>query len=201
MGTQGIKDSLGSWKHFSLNIWWFCLCTGYSNRPTASNTILCHWKYSNKAIYTTASITCGWAGGVTQMWWPFGVNSHCMMDGWTEGWMDGRMNGRTDRPMDQQTYLPVEMQFYISGMFLGLPDNIQKEKPSFFNFENNWLPTDRRTNGRTNRWTDKASYRDAWTHLKCRCGQAGVRRRGAFHQRASSGNLQSDKKMSLRNVY
>ena len=27
-------------------------------------------------------------------------------------------------------------------MFLGLP-NIQEEKPSFFNFENNWLPTAR----------------------------------------------------------
>ena len=41
------------------------------------------------------------------------------------------------------------MQFYISVMFLGLPDNVQEEKPSFFYFENNWLPTDRRTDGRT----------------------------------------------------
>ena len=54
---------------------------------------------------------------------------------------------------DQQTYLPIEMQFYISEMFLSLPDNIQEEKPSILNFENNWLrtdgPTDRRTDGRT----------------------------------------------------
>ena len=55
-----------------------------------------------------------------------------------------------ERRTDQQTYLPIEMQFYISVMFLGLPDNIQEEKPSFFNFENNWLPTD----GRTDRPTD-----------------------------------------------
>ena len=58
-----------------------------------------------------------------------------------------------DTRMDQQTYLPIEMQFYISEMFLSLPDNIQEEKPSILNFENNWLwtdgPTDRRTDGRT----------------------------------------------------
>ena len=35
------------------------------------------------------------------------------------------------RGTDQQTYLPVEMQFYISVMFLGLPDDIHEEKPSF----------------------------------------------------------------------
>ena len=29
-----------------------------------------------------------------------------------------------------------------------------------------WLPTGRPTDGRTDRWRDKASYRDAWTHLK-----------------------------------
>ena len=38
--------------------------------------------------------------------------------------------------MDQLAYLPKEMQFYISMMFLGLPDNIHEEKPSFFDFEN-----------------------------------------------------------------
>ena len=63
-----------------------------------------------------------------------------------------------ERRTDQQTYLPIEMQFYISMMFLGLPDDIHEEKPSFFNFENNWLPTDGRTDG--------PSYRDARTHLK-----------------------------------
>ena len=59
-----------------------------------------------------------------------------------------------ERRTDQQTYLPIEMQFYISVMFLGLPDNIQEEKPSFFNFENNWLPTDGPTDRRTDRRTD-----------------------------------------------
>ena len=37
----------------------------------------------------------------------------------------------TERQTDQQSYLPVEMQFYISLMFLGLPDDIHEEKPSF----------------------------------------------------------------------
>ena len=62
------------------------------------------------------------------------------------------------------------MQFYISVMFLGLPDNIQEEKPSFFNFENGYGPTDRRTDrrtdGRTDGPTDGPSYRDARTHLE-----------------------------------
>ncbi len=39
-----------------------------------------------------------------------------------------------DRRADQQTYLPVEMQIYISVMFLGLPDDIHEEKPSFLDF-------------------------------------------------------------------
>ena len=39
-----------------------------------------------------------------------------------------------ERRTDQQTYLPVEVQFYISVMFLGLPVNTQEEKPSFFLF-------------------------------------------------------------------
>ena len=55
---------------------------------------------------------------------------------------------------DQQTYLPVEMQFYISVMFLGLPDDILEEKPSFLQFKKNALRTDRRTNGRTDGRTD-----------------------------------------------
>ena len=54
------------------------------------------------------------------------------------------------------------MQFYISVIFLGFPDKIHKEKPSFLDVENNWLRTDRRTDGRT----DRPSYRDARTHLK-----------------------------------
>ena len=61
-----------------------------------------------------------------------------------------------DRRTDQHTYLPVEMQFYISVMFLGLPDDIHDEKPSFLQFEKKRItdrqtdqPTDRRTDGRT----------------------------------------------------
>ncbi len=54
------------------------------------------------------------------------------------------------------------MQFYISVMFLGLPDDIHEEIPSFLEFKKNALPTNRRTDGRT----DRPSYRDARTHLK-----------------------------------
>ena len=58
-----------------------------------------------------------------------------------------------DRQTDQKAYFPIEMQFYISVMFLGFPDEIHIEMPSFLDFENNWLrtdrPTDRRTDGRT----------------------------------------------------
>ncbi len=58
------------------------------------------------------------------------------------------------------------MQFYISVMLLGFPDKIHEEKPSFLDFENNWLRTDGPTDGRT----DRPSYRDARTHLKRREG-------------------------------
>ena len=34
--------------------------------------------------------------------------------------------------MDGPIDLPVEMQFYISVMFLGLPNAIHEEKPSYF---------------------------------------------------------------------
>ena len=72
--------------------------------------------------------------------------------------------------IDQQTYLPEEMQFYISMMFLGLPDDIHEEKPSFLQSKKNALRTDGRTDGRTDqptdRRTDRPSYRDARTHLK-----------------------------------
>ena len=33
-----------------------------------------------------------------------------------------------DRPTDRQTYLPLEMQFYISALFLGIHDEIHKEQ-------------------------------------------------------------------------
>ena len=56
----------------------------------------------------------------------------------------------TDRQTDQQAYFPKETQFYISVMFLGFPNKFHKEKPSFLDFENNWL----RTDGRTDRPTD-----------------------------------------------
>ena len=71
-----------------------------------------------------------------------------------------------DRRTDQQAYFPIEMQFYISAMFVGFPDEIHEEKPSFLDFENNWLRTDRRTDGPTDGRTDRPGYRDARTHLK-----------------------------------
>ena len=37
------------------------------------------------------------------------------------------------------------MQFYISVMFLGFPNEIYEEKLSFLDFENKWVLTDRRT--------------------------------------------------------
>ena len=55
-----------------------------------------------------------------------------------------------DRRTDQQTYFPIEMQFYVSVMFLGFPDKIREEKPSFSDFEKeNWLRTDRPNEGLT----------------------------------------------------
>ena len=47
-------------------------------------------------------------------------------------------------------------------MFLGLPDDIHEEKPSFLQFKKNALPTD----GPTDRRTDRPSFRDARKHLK-----------------------------------
>ncbi len=59
-----------------------------------------------------------------------------------------------DRRSDQQPYLPVKMQFYNSVMFLGLPDDIHGEKPSFLEFEKNALRTHRPTDGPTDGQTD-----------------------------------------------
>ena len=58
-------------------------------------------------------------------------------------------DGRTDQP----TYLPVEMQFYLSVMFLDLPDDKHEEKPLF---KKNALDrqTNRRTDGPTDGQTD-----------------------------------------------
>ena len=55
-----------------------------------------------------------------------------------------------DRRTDQQAYFPIKMQFYISAMFGGFPEELHEEKPSFLDFENNWL----RTDGWTDRPTD-----------------------------------------------
>ena len=44
------------------------------------------------------------------------------------------------------------MQFYISMMFLGLPDDIDEKKPSILQFKKKRVtdgPTDRRTDGPT----------------------------------------------------
>ena len=54
-----------------------------------------------------------------------------------------------DRSTDQQAYFPIEMQFYISAMFVGFPDEIHEGKLSFLDFKNNWLRTDGPTEGPT----------------------------------------------------
>ena len=59
------------------------------------------------------------------------------------------------RRTDQQTYLPIEMQFYISLMFLSLPDKIQEVKPSISEFEKNALLTDRWADHLTDQPTDQ----------------------------------------------
>ena len=41
------------------------------------------------------------------------------------------------------------MQFYISVMLLGFPDDVHEEKPSFLQFKKNALPTDQDTDGPT----------------------------------------------------
>ena len=53
---------------------------------------------------------------------------------------------------DQLIKLPVEMQFYISLIFLGLPDDIHEEKFSFLHSKKRI--TDGRTDRRTDRRTD-----------------------------------------------
>ena len=45
---------------------------------------------------------------------------------------------------------------------------LHEEKPSFLDFENNWLQSDRRTDERTDGRTARPSYRDARMHLKTR---------------------------------
>ena len=57
-----------------------------------------------------------------------------------------------DSRTDQQTYLPIEMQFYISVMFLGLPYVIHD--PTFLQFKKNAWRTDQPTDGRTDGRTD-----------------------------------------------
>ena len=71
-----------------------------------------------------------------------------------------------DRRTDQQGYFPIEIQFYISAMFVGFPDEIHEEKPSFLDFENNWLRTDGRTDQRADRTTDQR--RDLFTDMRGR---------------------------------
>ena len=59
-----------------------------------------------------------------------------------------------DWPTDISSYKDAILHFCD---VLGLSDNKkekQEETPSFFDFENNWLPTDGRTDGRTDQPTD-----------------------------------------------
>ena len=53
--------------------------------------------------------------------------------------------------MDQQAHFPIEMQFYNSVMFLGFPDKMHEEKPSFLDFEKKtgYGRTDRPKDGQT----------------------------------------------------
>ena len=74
-----------------------------------------------------------------------------------------------DRRTDQQAYFPIEIQFYISAVFVGFPDDIHEEKPSFLDSDNNWLWTDRRTDRSSEGRTDRPSYRDNRTHPKRGC--------------------------------
>ena len=60
-------------------------------------------------------------------------------------------HGLTDGPTGILSYRDV---CNISAMFVGFPDEIHEEKPSFLEFENNWLRTDRRMDGPTNGPTD-----------------------------------------------
>ena len=61
----------------------------------------------------------------------------------------------TDRRTDQQSYLPVEMQFFIFMLFLDLPDDIREEKPLFLQFKKtHYQPTNRPTDGRMDGRTD-----------------------------------------------
>ena len=48
-------------------------------------------EFLNKAVYTTASVACGWTVAGVNL--PFGVFLHCVTNGWT----DRPMDGQTDR--------------------------------------------------------------------------------------------------------
>ena len=58
------------------------------------------------------------------------------------------------RRADQRADFPIEMQFYISAMFVVFPDEIHEEKPSFLDFDNNCLRTDGPTDGQMDEPTD-----------------------------------------------
>ena len=53
--------------------------------------------------------------------------------------------------IDQQSNLPIEMQFYISVMFLGPPDDIIHEEKPFLQLKKRIMdrPTDQPTDGQT----------------------------------------------------
>ena len=81
-----------------------------------------------------------------------------------------------DRWTDQQAYLHVEMQFYISVMFLGLSDDRHEEKPSFLQSKKK-RPTDPRTDRPTDRLTnrpiDRPTYRPSEGHTILQRGGEG----------------------------
>ena len=60
-----------------------------------------------------------------------------------------------DRRTDQQAYFPIEMQFYISVMFLGFPDKYTKKNLHLYILKiTGYGRTDGRTDGRRDRRTD-----------------------------------------------
>ena len=102
-----------------------------------------------------------------------------------------------DRRKDRQTYHPVEIQFYISVMFPGLPDDVQMKKNLHFcNFEKKALQTDGPTDGQTilQRCEDasKNIYIYIYNFCFCRKSEFGNNHFWLIRQRAvfmSSTNL------------
>ena len=53
-------------------------------------------KRKRKAVYTTTSVTCGWAGEMMLTKKPFGCYLNCVTDAQTDRLSDGRTDGTTE---------------------------------------------------------------------------------------------------------